>query len=245
MSRVVAAVVIIVIIVIAAVGALYFATLRPTGVNTTTNTNSISATTTTTSIGSSTSTSNSFSSSTSLVVEEGTQPDSVDPAVEFTTPGNEVTSNVYQGLVAPNGQSTTSYVGEPASNWTASPNQMTWDFNLRHGVHFSNGDIFNAYVMWYSLYRTLVMNQSPSFILGQNFATSNGAGINITDAILNSINYTSPSQQNLTLMESPNQSFQVINQYEIVLQWVRDEWKPELFCSARNDLQPLRFRGRS
>jgi peptide/nickel transport system substrate-binding protein len=95
---------------------------------------------------------------------------------------------------------------------------MTWDFNLRHGVHFSNGDTFNAYVMWYSLYRTLVMNQLPSFILGQNFGTSNGAGINITDATLNSINYASPSQQNLALMESTNQSFQVINQYEIVLQ---------------------------
>ena len=62
------------------------------------------------------------------------------------------------------------------------------------------------------------MNQLPSFILAQNFGTSNGAGINITDAILNSINYTSPSQQNLTLMESPDQSFQVINQYEIALQ---------------------------
>ena len=71
--------------------------------------------------------------------------------------------------------------------------------------------------MWYSLYRTLVMNQLPSFILGQNFGTSNGAGINITDSTLNSINYTSPSQQNLTLMESANQSFQVVNQYEIVL----------------------------
>ena len=146
MSRVVTAIVIIVIIVIASVGALYFGTQK--SVNTTTK----------------------------LVVEEGTQPDSVDPAVEFTTPGNEVTFNVYQGLVAPNVQSPTSYVGDLASNWTVSPDQMTWEFNLRHGVHFSNGDTFNAYVMWYSLYRTLVMNQLPSFILGQNFGTSNGAG---------------------------------------------------------------------
>ncbi len=103
-------------------------------------------------------------SSNTLVVEEGEQPDSMDPAVEFTTAGNEITSNVYQGLVAPYLSSNTQYVGVLAQSWSASSDQMTWTFNLRQGVKFSNGDPFNAYVMWYSLYRTLVMDQAPSFI---------------------------------------------------------------------------------
>jgi peptide/nickel transport system substrate-binding protein len=150
----------------------------------------------------------------SLVVEEGTQPDSLDPAVEFTTPGNEITSNVYQGLVAPalNGSG---YIGELASSWTVSSDQMHWNFSLRKGVTFSNGDPFNAYVMWYSLYRTIVMNQAPAFILEQNFA--NFTNDDKLASILNSINYTSPSTSNLTVMESSGQSFQVINQYEIEL----------------------------
>lgn len=154
---------------------------------------------------------------TSLVVEEGQQPDSVDPAVDFTTAGNEVTFNVYQGLVAPNLQSITDFVGVLAKNWTSSPDWMHWTFSLRHGVTFSNGDPFNAYVMWYSLYRSLVMNQVSSFILGQNFGKSNGATINITDSVLNSMDYTAPSSSNLTLMQTPKQSFQVMASDRIAL----------------------------
>ena len=141
----------------------------------------------------------------------------MDPAVEFTTAGNEITSNVYQGLVAPYLSSNSQYVGVLAESWTVSSDQMTWTFSLRQGVKFSNGDPFNAYVMWYSLYRTLVMNQAPSFILAQNFANTTLADFNITASLLNSINYKNPSSANLDTMENPLQSFQVINQYEIAL----------------------------
>lgn len=185
-SRTIVALIVIVIVVVASIG-VYYATSAGKK-------------------------STSTSSSNTLVVEEGTQPDSMDPAVEFTTPGNEITSNVYQGLVSPSLANGSSYVGVLATSWTVSPDQMNWNFTLRQGVTFSNGDPFNAYVMWYSLYRTLVMNQAPAFILGQNFAnTTVGA------STLNSINYASPSTANLNIMESANQSFQVINQYEIEL----------------------------
>ncbi len=204
-SRVLIAVVVVVIVLIAGIGAYYALTISRS--STTTSSSSSSS-----SISSSTS---SKSSPNTLVVEEGTQPDSLDPAVEFTTPGNEITSNIYQGLVAPSLTVSNGYIGELASSWTSSANQMQWNFTLRNGVTFSNGDPFNAYVMWYSLYRTIVMNQAPAFILEQNFA-------NFTDtpalaAILNSINYTSPSSANLTVMENPSQSFEVINQSEIAL----------------------------
>jgi peptide/nickel transport system substrate-binding protein len=138
----------------------------------------------------------------------------MDPAVEFTTAGNEITSNIYQGLVAPDLTSEGSYVGQLASGWTTSANGMTWNFTLRSGVTFSNGDPFNAYVMWYSLYRTIIMNQPPAFILEQNFANSGGA-VTITGRTLNSIDYANPSSANLTVMENPSQSFQVINSNEI------------------------------
>ena len=192
MARILAAVVIIVIIVVAGVG-LYYATMIG-------KTSTVSQT-----------------SSNTLVVDEGEQPDSMDTAVEFTTAGNEITSNVYQGLVAPDLSSNSQYVGVLAQSWTVSSDQMTWTFNLRQGVKFSNGDPFNAYVMWYSLYRTLVMNQAPSFILAQNFANTTLANFNVTASLLNSINYKNPSSANLAMMENQLQSFQVVNEYEIAL----------------------------
>ena len=188
------------------------------GASTSQNTTSPSSTTSIPSPSTTTSTTSSSSHSgpDTLVVEEGTQPDSMDPAVEFTTPGNEITSNVYQGLVAPYLSSNSQYVGVLAESWTSTSDQMNWNFTLRQGVTFSNGDPFNAYVMWYPLYRTLIVNQAPSFILGQNFGV-NSSGANISDTALNSMNYSSPSVANLSLMEAPLQSFQVINQSEIAL----------------------------
>ncbi|MGA2790934.1 MAG: ABC transporter substrate-binding protein [Candidatus Bathyarchaeia archaeon] len=154
---------------------------------------------------------------TSLVVEEESQPDSMDPAVSYTTPGWEIVEQIYQGLLAPNGTSYTTYIGVLAENWTVSSDGMTYTFSLRPGVTFSNGDPFNAFVMWFSMYRTLIMNQSPAWILGQNLAATNGAGFNITDSILNSINYTNPTPKDLSYMSYPNQSIQAASPDQLVI----------------------------
>ena len=148
---------------------------------------------------------------TSLTVEEEDQPDSVDPAVTYVTPGWEVVEQVYQGLITYNGSSITQYEGVLAKSWNVSPDGMNYTFYLRNGVTFSNGDPFNAYVMWYSVYRTIVMAQSPYWILNQNLAAGDGVSFNVTDAMLNSIDYANPSAANLTVMTYPHQSVQVIN----------------------------------
>jgi peptide/nickel transport system substrate-binding protein len=154
---------------------------------------------------------------TSLVVEEESQPDSLDPAVAYTTPGWEIVEQVYQGLVAPDGTSYTTYIGVLAQNWTVSSDGMNYAFSLRPNVKFSNGDPFDAYVMWFSIYRTLLMNQAPAWILGQNLFPGNGIDFNITDQILNSINYASPSSEDLTYLTYANQSVQVVGQYELII----------------------------
>lgn len=153
---------------------------------------------------------------TSLVVEEESQPDSMDPAVTYTTPGWEIVEQVYQGLLAPNGTSYTTYIGVLAESWTVSSDGMTYTFSLRPGVTFSNGDPFNAYVLWFSMYRTIIMNQAPAFILSQNLAATNGAGFNITDSILNSINYTNPTPKDLGYMTYPNQSIQAASPNQLI-----------------------------
>ncbi len=155
-----------------------------------------------------------------LVVEEAEYPDTFDPAATFTTPGWEIMDQVYQGLVAPNGTSETTFLPVLATNWSVSSNGMSYTFNLRHNVTFTNGDPFNAYVMWFSLYRSILMNQAPEFILGQNMASNNTATnntFNVTASILNSINYKDPNASSLSVMTNPNQSVQVVNEYRIVL----------------------------
>jgi peptide/nickel transport system substrate-binding protein len=196
-GRIQGIVVIVVLLIAIAAGAYYYSTSRmPTQASTSTSTAQLP---------------------TSLVVEEESQPDSLDPAVTYTTPGWEVVEQVYQGLLAPNGISFTTYIGALAQNWTVSSDGMTYTFYLRPGVTFSNGDPFNAYVEWFSMYRTLVMNQAPAWILGQNLAASNGAGFNITDSILNSINYTNPSPKDISYMTYANQSVQVVSSNQLVL----------------------------
>src|SRR5208283_3606980 len=144
-------------------------------------------------------------------------PDSMDPAVTYVTPGWEIVEQVYQGLLAPQGTSYATYESVLAQNWTVSPDGMTYTFFLRPNVAFSNGDTFNAYVMWFSIYRTLVMNQGPAWILGQNLAPGNGMNFNITDKILNSINYVNPNSTDLGYMSYANQSVQVVQPNELVI----------------------------
>jgi peptide/nickel transport system substrate-binding protein len=204
-----AIVVILVVILAVAAGAVYFAVGSPTP--STPGSSSTNSTTSTTSITSKATT----STKTSLTVEEQDQPDSLDPAVTYVTPGWEVVDQIYQGLVTYNGSSVTSFEGVLARSWSVSADGMNYTFQLRNGVGFSNGDPFNAYVMWYSVYRTIVMAQSPYWILGQNLAAGNGGNLNVTDTMLNSINYFNPSPANLSLMMNPHQSVQVINASEI------------------------------
>ncbi|HXW95377.1 MAG TPA: ABC transporter substrate-binding protein [Nitrososphaerales archaeon] len=148
---------------------------------------------------------------TSLQVDEPEQPDYLDPAVTYETSGWEVVEQIYQGLLTYNGTSDTTYEGVLASSWTVSPDGMNYTFILRPNVTFSNGDPFNAYVEWYSVYRTIVMDQSPSWILSQNLAAGNGVTFNVTASMLNSINYFSPSPANLTVMSNPEQSVVALN----------------------------------
>jgi peptide/nickel transport system substrate-binding protein len=166
-----------------------------------------------------------------LIVDQAEQPDHLDPAVTFTTPGWALVQQVYQGMVNYHGNSSTVFDGILAKNWSVTSDGMHWTFYLRSGVHFSNGDPYNAYVQWFSLYRTLVMNAPPSFILGENFwfpnqswYASDGVSENWNDTSvaqlaseLNGWNFFTPSSSEIAVMQDPGQSFQVINNLTIRL----------------------------
>lgn len=145
-----------------------------------------------------------------IVVDASTQPGTVDPAAAGSTSSWGAVQQIYQTLVAYNGSSDTSFVGQLAYKWSHGPTYMNWTFYLRHNVTFSNGDPFNAYVMWYSLYRGMVMNLTMSYVLWESFNDTT-----IGPAFLNSANFSSPSASQLAVMENTSLPIYVINQYEI------------------------------
>jgi len=177
------------------------------------------------------------SETTTICVDQAELPDTLDPQVTFSTPGWAAVQQVYQGLVQYNGTSVTTFTGELAKNWSEFNNSVTgfdsWVFHLYPGAHFSNGDPYNAYVQWYSFYRSLLLAQGPSFILQQNFYPTNFSTTTplsyLTPASwdqkanatligdLNSWNFFDPSSTEQALMGQPLQSFQVINNLTIQL----------------------------
>ncbi|WP_054850150.1 ABC transporter substrate-binding protein [Vulcanisaeta sp. JCM 14467] len=68
---------------------------------------------------------------------------------------------VYQELVTWNGSDYFHVVPMLATNWTVSPDYKHYIFTLRQGVYFTDGEPFNATVVWFSLYRTIIMGQGP------------------------------------------------------------------------------------
>ena len=173
-----------------------------------------------------------------ICIDQAEIPDSLDPAVTFSTPGWAAVQQVYQGLVNYNGSQVTGFTGVLATNngtISYNPNTgfETYTFELRPGVVFSNGDPYNAYVQWYSLYRSLLLAQGPQFILEQNFYSTNfdpsnplSYYSNLTDIQsanatlvndLNSWNFDTPTIAEIQAMSEPNQSFQVLTNESIAL----------------------------
>jgi peptide/nickel transport system substrate-binding protein len=169
----------------------------------------------------------SLSSTNPLIFDQPETPDTLDPHHTFSTPGWGIVQQVYQSLVNYNGTSTTKFLPWLATNWTVSPSGYNYTFTLRQNVHFSNGHPFNAYVMWYSLYRALTMLGDGSFILqqmfwfpGLNYDADANDTANATAWMLENLNtfdFSTPTPSQLAIMTAENNSFQVIDQYKIQL----------------------------
>lgn len=160
-----------------------------------------------------------------LVIDQPEVPDSLDPAQVYTAPGWGAVQQVYQTLVMYNGSSYTDHEPLLARNWSESTDGFHWNFTLWPDEYFSNGDPINAYVIWYSFERTLVMNQAIAILEQENFYAPNVSYYSPLPAIqaanatlaqmVNSFNtlanVTHPASSVLAYMEAQNQSFRVIN----------------------------------
>jgi len=177
-SKTVLTAIIVIVVVVVIVGAV-MATYHPSTVTTPTTTSPtpVTTTSTTTPVTTSTTTSTTTPVTSVTVVSNKTitiappnsselidisltfSPDALDPATGFYTVDTSTFNSVYQGLVTWNPNNYFQVEPSLATNWTISPNYKTYTFTLRKGVYFSDGEAFNATVVWFSLYRTIVMGQ--------------------------------------------------------------------------------------
>jgi peptide/nickel transport system substrate-binding protein len=162
-----------------------------------------------------------LSSKNPILVDQAEATDTADPQEASSTPDWGLVQQVYQTLVMYNQSSLTNFSGVLAKNWSVSADRFHWNFTLNSGVHFSNGDPFNAYVMWFSLYRLLALEGINQYLLSENFwypgvsyysnATSVNDSFNNLTTDLNSFNFASPTAAEIAVMEADNQSFRVLS----------------------------------
>jgi len=89
---------------------------------------------------------------------------SLDPAKAYEYFSDNILQNVMSGLVkyVPG---TTKIVAGLAKSWEISTDGITYTFNLKKGLKFSNGDPINSQAFKFSLDRAISLKQDPSFLL--------------------------------------------------------------------------------
>jgi peptide/nickel transport system substrate-binding protein len=166
---------VLIIIVLAGVGYYYYSsTLTPMA-------------TETTSMASTTAPAN---KDTIVIGTTDTVQSSLDPADAYDYFAQSVIMvNIADGLVAYK-PGTTDIVPALATDWTVSPDGLTWTFNLRQGVKFADGTTFDAKVMKYSIDREFAIDEPEG-----PFA---GVGL---DTLINKTVVTGPYQVQFVLNE--------------------------------------------
>ena len=100
-------------------------------------------------------------------------PESLDPDWEFDGISHEITSQIYETLIAYQGWSVSQFVPRLASvvpsrsNGLISQDGLRYAFPIRKNVHFQDGGLMTAQDVKYSLMRCMLMDRSagPSFLL--------------------------------------------------------------------------------
>jgi peptide/nickel transport system substrate-binding protein len=81
-----------------------------------------------------------------------------------------IMTNIASGLVEYR-PGTTEFVPALATDWSVSPDGLTWTFNLRQGVKFADGTPFDANVVKYSIDREFAIDESSGPFAGVGIDT--------------------------------------------------------------------------
>ena len=144
------------------------------------------------------------------MIDEPNNPDTLDPSSAFSSNGVEVVMDTNLPLMFFAKGSYSQYIPVLAQSWNESSNGMTYTFVLRQDVHYSNGDPFNAYVVWYNVYRGLQTNAAVDFIFA---LCLNSSGVTAGDlnSFDNAQNLPAGNSTLLQIMQNPSNSVTVLN----------------------------------
>lgn len=91
----------------------------------------------------------------------------LDPAEIFEFSGAEYAGNTYDRLIGYDVDDVSKIYGVVAESWSVSPDGKTFTFKIRDGIKFASGNPLTAEDVAFSLQRTVILDKSPAFILGQ------------------------------------------------------------------------------
>ena len=137
-------------------------TLSTSQSSTSSTTSSPSTTSSTTSTTVATSSSQSVQNPGVIVYETSNQPSSLDPALWSDAGSATIQFNVYETLFQYVGNVSSQVEPWLASNYTVSPDGLTYTVNLRQGITFQDGSQFNASAVVFSFNRVVLMDSSSS-----------------------------------------------------------------------------------
>ena len=121
-----------------------------------------------------------------------------------------------------------------ATNWTVSSDGMTYIFNLRQNVTFSNGDAFNSYQVWGQMYGFYYLSgNSSSFLNAYNvFDMSNVTFGPATLALMAQSGLINPSSTLLNIMSNSNWPIYVIGPNQIAFHMkTAFHWLPQILVA--------------
>jgi peptide/nickel transport system substrate-binding protein len=105
-----------------------------------------------------------------LVVCQPAEPPGLDPTANTAAAIDRVVfSNIYEGLIKVNGNG--DFIPGLATSWDVSADGLTYTFQLRKGVKFHNGELFDASVAKWNLERAMgekTVNPHPEYFRGIN-----------------------------------------------------------------------------
>jgi len=91
----------------------------------------------------------------------------LDPAEIFEFSGAEFAGNAYDRLIGYEVDDVSKIYGVVAESWEVAPDGKTYTFKIRKGITFASGNPLTAEDVAFSLQRTVILDKSPAFILGQ------------------------------------------------------------------------------
>ncbi|KGK85085.1 ABC transporter substrate-binding protein [Desulfosporosinus sp. HMP52] len=126
-----------------------------------------------------------------LIYAQGAEPRGLDPALVDDGESAKVMSNIYEGLLKYN-QDSTKVEPSLAKSWEISPDGLTYTFHLQEGVKFHDGTDFNAEAVKFNIDRQLPPQVTEDMAYAP-FVYGSVKNVEVVDAKTVKINLTSPS----------------------------------------------------